>query len=81
MLNSVLTSPSLIAPQVDLVNSSLPKHGVTDCQVGQVALDRLRKVAALPQVTPDPCHLPPPHLPPATCHLPPTHRTWHWVIT
>ena len=46
---------------MDLVNSSLPKHGVTDCQVGQVALDRLRKVAALPQVTP-------PTTPPGTWH-------------
>jgi len=46
-----------LVKEVDLVNSSLPKHGVTDCQVGQVALDRLRKVAALPQVAQNLPHL------------------------
>jgi len=39
-----------LVSEVDRVNSTLPRLGMTDCSVGTVPLDRLRKVAALPQV-------------------------------
>lgn len=39
-----------LVSEIDRVNLALPKHGVSDCLVGQVAVDRLRKVATLPQV-------------------------------
>jgi len=39
-----------LVAEVDSVNSLLPKHGVTDCQIGQVPVERLRKVSLLPQV-------------------------------
>jgi len=39
-----------LVSEIDSVNTSLTKHGVSDCLVGQVAVDRLRKVATLPHV-------------------------------
>jgi len=39
-----------LVSEVDRVNSTLPRLGVADCSVGSVAVDRLRKVALLPQV-------------------------------
>lgn len=39
-----------LVSEIDQVNSSLPKHGVVDCKVGGAPLDRLKKVASLPQV-------------------------------
>eukprot|EP00092_Neocalanus_flemingeri_P009246 GFUD01009951.1.p1 GENE.GFUD01009951.1~~GFUD01009951.1.p1 ORF type:complete len:540 (+),score=208.25 GFUD01009951.1:58-1677(+) len=39
-----------LVSEVDRVNSTLPRLGVADCSVGTVPLDRLRKVATLPQV-------------------------------
>jgi hypothetical protein len=39
-----------LVSEVDRVNSTLPRVGVADCSVGSVPVDRLRKVAALPQV-------------------------------
>ena len=39
-----------LVKEIDSANAALPKQGVADCQIGQVAVERLRKVAALPQV-------------------------------
>ena len=38
-----------LVKEIDSANAALPKQGVADCQIGQVAVERLRKVAALPQ--------------------------------
>ena len=39
-----------LVKEIDSANAALPKQGVADCQIGQVAVERLRKVANLPQV-------------------------------
>jgi len=39
-----------LVSEVDRVNSALPRVGVSDCSVGGVSVDRLRKVSILPQV-------------------------------
>jgi len=39
-----------LVSEVDRVNSALPRVGVSDCSVGGVSVDRLRKVSMLPQV-------------------------------
>jgi len=40
-----------LVSEIDRVNSTLPRLGVADVAVGSVPVDRLRKVAALPQVS------------------------------
>jgi len=40
-----------LVSEVDRVNSALARVGVSDCSVGGVPVDRLRKVSALPQVS------------------------------
>lgn len=40
-----------LVTEVDRVNSTLTRVGVTDCAVGNVSVDRLRKVGILPQVS------------------------------
>ena len=39
-----------LVKEIDSANAALRKQGVADCQIGQVAVERLRKVANLPQV-------------------------------
>ena len=39
-----------LVSEIDRVNSTLPRLGVSDVTVGSVPVDRLRKVSALPQV-------------------------------
>jgi len=46
-----------LVKEIDSANAALPKQGVADCQIGQVAVERLRKVAALPQVAQSVPHL------------------------
>ena len=49
-----------LVKEIDSANAALPKQGVADCQIGQVAVERLRKVANLPQVRlEDPCAIKP----------------------
>ena len=39
-----------LVSEIDRVNSTLPRLGISDVSVGSVPVDRLRKVSALPQV-------------------------------
>jgi len=39
-----------LVSEIETINSNLPKHGVSDCKIGESPLDRLRKVSLLPQV-------------------------------
>lgn len=39
-----------LVSEIDTINSYMPKHGVSDCKIGESPLDRLRKVSLLPQV-------------------------------
>ena len=50
----VWLTQTIFKPQVseiDRVNTTLPRLGVSDVTVGSVPVDRLRKVSALPQVS------------------------------
>merc|ERR1712173_455972 len=40
-----------LVSEIDRVNCSLPRLGISDVTVGSVAVDRLRKVSVLPQVS------------------------------
>lgn len=39
-----------LVAEIETINSSLPKNGVSDCKIGESPLDRLRKVGNLPQI-------------------------------
>lgn len=39
-----------LVSEIENVNSALPKHGVSDCKIGESPLERVRKVSSLPQV-------------------------------
>jgi len=39
-----------LVSEIETVNAALPKHGVSDCKIGESPIDRLRKVSSLPQV-------------------------------
>jgi len=39
-----------LVSEIETLNSSLPKNGVSDCKIGESPLDRLRKVGNLPQI-------------------------------
>ena len=39
-----------LVSEIEKVNVTLPRLGITDCSIGAVALDRIRKIAVLPQV-------------------------------
>merc|ERR1719445_2945989 len=39
-----------LVSEIDRINTTLPRVGVSDCSVGGVSVDRLRKVSILPQV-------------------------------
>jgi len=40
-----------LVSEIDRINSTLPRLGISDVTVGAVSVDRLRKVSALPQVS------------------------------
>ena len=39
-----------LVSEIDRINTTLPRLGISDVTVGTVPVDRLRKVSALPQV-------------------------------